>query len=97
MITCFEKKRLFVLFILFAFTLLFASCDNEDEKDTSIYQEKESFENYLTEKINGYVEEKPSELVDEQTSIWTLQPIRMPFVSLRALVVTLNSAIGVFF
>jgi hypothetical protein len=77
MITCFEKKRLFVLFTLFAFTLLFASCDNEDEKDTSIYQERESFENYLTEKINGYVEEKTSELVDEQTSIWTLQPIRM--------------------
>ena len=77
MITCFKEKRQFVLFTLFAFTLLFASCDNEDEKDTAMYQERESFENYLTEKINGYVEDRASELVDNQTSIWTLQPIRM--------------------
>lgn len=77
MINCVKKKRVFLLFALFVFTLLFASCDNEDEKDTSMYQERESFENYLTEKINGYAEDRASELVDNQTGIWTLQPIRM--------------------
>lgn len=65
----------FITFIFFAFCI--TSCSSEEERDSSVYKDKETFENYLTERINSYVEKHASELVNEQTNIFTLQPVRM--------------------
>ena len=68
-------------FVLFSFLLFYSfliiGCSGEGEKDLSVYKDRATFENYLTEKINSYVEEHTSDLLDEETNIFTLQPARM--------------------
>lgn len=71
-----QRSSLHLSYILF-FVFFIISCGGKEEIDTSLYKDKTTFENYLTERINSYVEECSSDLIGEQTNILTLQPVRM--------------------